>query len=94
MDLESRMKLHLLVYKIVSLRIVCGGYEDSATVRNKLEAEIRVRMGRVSDLERRTELDAAQRLFEMYEEKAKSLAEAASLKFMRRPESSRITLHV
>ena len=92
MDMETRMQLHTLIYKIVSLRIVCGRHEDSGTVRGKLEAETRTRIRKLKDLERTTELEAAQRLYDCYEEKAQSLAGIEPLP--KRPEPVRITLAI
>jgi len=94
MNLESRMQLHVLIYKIVSLRIVCGSYEDSATVRTKLEAETRRRILKLRDIENTSELEAAQSLYDMYEEKIKTLDGAVSPAFLKRTEPSRITLTI
>ena len=69
MTLQSRMQLHLLVYKIVSLRIVCGNYEDTASIRTKLEAETHNRILRLKDLESKSELEVAQTLLNLYQEK-------------------------
>ena len=67
------MQLHLLVYKIVSLRIVCGNYEDTASIRTKLEAETHNRILRLKDLESKSELEVAQTLCDLYQEKVNSL---------------------
>ena len=92
MDMESRMQLHTLIYKIVSLRIVCGRHEDCGSVRSKLEKETRTRIRKLKDLERTTELEAAQKLYECYEEKAQTLS--GSETFSKRPEPVRITLTI
>ena len=94
MNLESRMELHLLIYKIVSLRVICGSYDDSSSVRCKLEAETKKRISKLKDIERTTELQAAQSLYDMYEEKARSLAGVVSPSLTKRPEPARITLSV
>lgn len=72
MTLESRMQLHVLVYKIVSLRITCGDYEDSPSSRGKLEAEAKNRIRRLSELEHKSELEVAQALCESYEERLRT----------------------
>jgi hypothetical protein len=77
MDLETRMQVHLLIYRIVDLRILCGSHEDSATVRGKLEIETQKRIRKMKDLGKCSELEAAQNLFMLYEEKAKNLPVAA-----------------
>lgn len=69
MTLESRMQLHVLVYKIVSQRITCGNYEDSASIRGKLEAETQNRIRRLKELENKSELEVAETLCNMYQEK-------------------------
>ena len=66
------MKLHVLVYQIVSLRIEYGNYEDSATTRNKLAAETMRTIRRRKDLESTDELEQAQKLLDFYGERAKS----------------------
>jgi hypothetical protein len=89
------MELHLLIYKIVSLRVICGGHEDSASVRNKLEAETQKRICKLKDLEHTTEQQAAQSLYELYEEMAKSRrAGAASQESVRRPKAERIRMSI
>lgn len=90
--MESRMQLHTLIYKIVSLRIICGRHEDSGSVRSKLESETRTRIRKLKDLERTSELEAAQHLYECYEEKARTLDKSVPLP--KRPEPVRITLAV
>jgi hypothetical protein len=92
MNLESRMQLHVLTYKIVSLRIICGNYEDSATVRTKLEAETRKRILKLRDIESTSELEAAESLYNMYEDKVKTLDGVMAPAF--RAEPSRITLSI
>lgn len=92
MDMESRMQLHTLIYKIVSLRIVCGRHEDSGTVRSKLESETRTRIRKLKDLECTSELEAAQKLYECYEERAQALVGAEPV--TKRPEPVRITLTI
>jgi uncharacterized membrane protein YqiK len=66
MDLQARMQLHVLVYKIVSQRILCGNYLDSEGVRNKLEVETQKRIRRLAELENRTELESALSLHDLY----------------------------
>lgn len=94
MNLESRMQLHLLIYKIVSLRVICGSHEESATMRNKLEAETLTRIRKIKDLQNCSEVEAAQGLLEQYQEQAKNLAGLAPgfLKPSAKPE--RITLAI
>jgi hypothetical protein len=63
------MQLHMLVYKIVSLRMAYGNYEDSASIRSKLEAETQNRISRLKDIQNKSELEVAQTLFDFYQEK-------------------------
>ena len=72
MNVQSRMELHVLVYKLVSLRITCGNYEDSASSRSKLETETKNRIRRLSELEHKSELEVAQTLCESYEERLRT----------------------
>jgi hypothetical protein len=65
------LKLHVLVYQIVSLRIEYGNYEDSVTVRNKLAAETMRSISRRKELENTGELEQAQKLLDFYAESAK-----------------------
>jgi hypothetical protein len=69
MSIQLRMQLHMLVYKIVSLRVAYGNYEDSASIRNKLEAETQNRIRRLKELENKSELEVAQTMFDLYQEK-------------------------
>jgi len=73
MNQDSRLELHRLVFSIVSLRLVMGNYEDSATCRGKLEIETRARVARLAELENRTELEAAQSLHDQYSESVRSM---------------------
>jgi hypothetical protein len=93
MDLETRMQVHLLVYRIVDLRILCGSHEDSATVRGKLEIETQRHVRKMKDLQKCSEREAAQTLFTLYEERAKNLTVAAPI-LNRRPEPAKITLRI
>jgi len=73
MSFQSRMQLHVLVYQIVSFRILCGNYEDSVGVRSRLEAETRRRIRRLSELENKSEIEAARSLCDMYQTKVDQL---------------------
>ena len=72
MSSESKLQLDLLVYKIVSLRIICGNYENSATSRNALEAQTRTRIRRLTELENANEHEVGQKLYDSYIEKLRS----------------------
>ena len=72
MDLQSRMQLHILVYKIVSQRIVCGNYLDSEGMRSKLEAQTQKRIRRLAELENKTEVESALSLYDLYAKKLAS----------------------
>lgn len=69
MTIQLRMQLHVLVYKIVSLRMAYGNYEDSASIRIKLEAETQTRIRRLKEIESKSELEVAQTLLNLYQEK-------------------------
>jgi hypothetical protein len=69
MTIQLRMQLHMLVYKIVSLRMAYGNYEDSTSIRSKLEAEIQNRIRRLKEIEDKSELEVAQTLLDLYLEK-------------------------
>lgn len=69
MTIQLRMQLHMLVYKIVSLRMAYGNYEDSTSIRIKLEAETHNRIRRLKELENKSELEVAQALLNLYQEK-------------------------
>jgi len=71
MSLDCRLKLHVLVYQIVSLRIEYGNYEDSLTIRNKLAAQTLRSIRRSKELENTGELEQAQKLLDFYAERAK-----------------------
>lgn len=71
-NLESRMNVYLLVYKIVNQRMICGGHQDCASVRNKLETETQKRIHRLSQLQGISEVEAAQSLYDLYSEKIAS----------------------
>jgi hypothetical protein len=72
MTMQSRMQLHVLVYRIVSLRIASGNYEDSPGSRRKLETETENRIHRLSELENKSELEVAQTLCDLYEERVRT----------------------
>jgi hypothetical protein len=69
MTIQLRMQLHMLVYRIVSLRMAYGNYEDSTSIRSKLEAEIQNRIRRLKEIEDKSELEVAQTLLNLYQEK-------------------------
>ncbi len=73
------MQLHVLVYQIVSLRITCGNYEDSASIRCKLEAETQNRILRLKELENKSEVEVAQTLCDLYQEKLRTRPQAAGV---------------
>jgi len=72
MSTDSRLKLHKLVHQVVSLRIEYGKYEDSSTVRNKLEAQTLRSIRRRMEIENIGELEQAQKLLDFYAEMLKS----------------------
>jgi hypothetical protein len=72
MSTDSRLKLHVLVHQIVSMRIEYGNYEDSRTVRNKLAGETLRSISRRKEIENTDELQQAQKLLDVYTERAKS----------------------
>jgi hypothetical protein len=94
MTLQSRMQLHVLVYKIVSLRIDCGNYEDCTTVRSKLEAETLNRIRRLKELENKSEVEVAQMLCDLYEEKLQSIRTASDSEGSKPHKSQRVMLTV
>jgi hypothetical protein len=94
MSLESRMQLHKLIYEIVSLRIICGSHEESATMRNKLEAETATSIRKMRDVKNCSEIEAAQGLLEQYQEHAKHLAGLTPGFFKPAPKAERITLSI
>ncbi len=87
MILHTRMQLHLLVYKIVSFRIICGNYEDCPSFRGKLEMETQNRIRRLSELEHKSELEVAESMCESYEERLRTRPNPLS-----RVPSSRVTI--
>ncbi len=72
MTQESRLELHLLLYKIVSLRMVCGDYEDTPSMRSKLELQTSSRIARLSQLNNTSELEEALSLYELYVEQSRN----------------------
>ncbi len=52
---DAKMQMDLLVYKIVSLRIIFGNYDNSATTRKILEVQTRTRIRRLTELENTNE---------------------------------------
>jgi len=72
MSTDSRLKLHKLVHQVVSLRIEYGKYEDSSTIRNKLEAQTLKSIRRRREIENIGELEQAQKLLDFYAEMLKS----------------------
>ncbi len=72
MNLQSRMQLHVLVYKIVSLRMAYGHYVDSQETRSKLEEETHKVIRRRAQLDLKTQLESAQSLHDSYSEKVSS----------------------
>jgi hypothetical protein len=94
MTLQSRMQLHVLVYRIVSLRIDCGNYEDCTTARSKLEAETLNRIRRLKELENKSEVEVAQMLCDLYEEKLQSIRTASDSDGPKSYKSQRIMLTV
>jgi hypothetical protein len=71
MSIDCRLKLHVLVYQIVSMRIEYGNYEDSGSIRNKLAAETLRSISRRREIENTGELEQAQKLLDIYAERAK-----------------------
>jgi hypothetical protein len=88
------MELHVLIYKIVSLRLVCGNYEDSSSFRDKLEAETINRIRRLRDLENKSELEVAQSLCDLYQEKFDEMPARYAMGETRRPRPVRTILSV
>jgi hypothetical protein len=83
------MQLYVLVYKIVSLRIACGNHEDSASSRRKLEFETQNRIRRLKELENKSELEVAQTLCDLYQEKLNSRSASYEMGMTRPPRSAR-----
>ncbi len=79
MNLQSRMQLHVLVYKIVSLRMAYGHYLDSQDTRSKLEAETHKAIRRRAQLDLKTELESAQSLHDSYSEKVSSRSDPPNM---------------
>ena len=79
MNQESRLELHRLVFSIVSLRLVMGNYEDSASCRSKLEIETRTRVARLAELENKSELEVAQLLHDKYSESVRNSMRSLTL---------------
>jgi len=79
------MQLHVLVYQIVSLRIPCGNYEDSWSMRCKLECETRKRIRRLRELENKSEVEVARRLCDMYQERANQFPAMYTMGLSKRP---------
>jgi hypothetical protein len=77
--MDSRLELHRLVFSIVSLRLVMGNYEDSATCRGKLEMETRARVARLAELDNQSEVEAAQSLHDLYSENVRNSMLSRSL---------------
>ena len=71
MSIDSRLKLHVLVHQVVSLRIEYGKYEDSSTIRNKLAAQTMRSISRRKEIENIGELEQAQKLLDFYAEMIK-----------------------
>jgi hypothetical protein len=94
MNLESRMQLHKLIYEIVSLRMVCGSHEESATMRNKLEFETATSIRKIRDVKNCTEVEAAEGLLEQYQEQARHLASLTPGFLKPAPKPARITLSI
>ena len=83
------MQLHTLVYKIVSMRIALANYEDSASNRGRLEAETQKRVRRLKELENKSELEVAQTLCELYQEKLGNLPASCAMGETRPPRTVR-----
>ena len=71
MSTDSRLKLHVLVHQVVSLRIEYGKYEDSATTRNKLTAQTLRSILRRKEIDNIGVLEQAQNLLDFYAERVK-----------------------
>ena len=71
MSIDSRMKLHVLVHQVVSLRIEYGKYEDSSTIRDKLAAQTLRSIRRRKEIENIGEVEQAQKLLDFYAEMVK-----------------------
>ena len=63
---DNRLKLHVLVHQVVSLRIEYGNYEDSNTMRNKLTAQTLRRILRRQEIDNIGVLEQAQNLIDFY----------------------------
>lgn len=85
MTFQSRMQLHVLIYKIVSLRIPCGNHEDSTSVREKLESETRKRIRRLHEIEGKSEIEIARTLCDMYQERLDQLPQSARMGLTKAP---------
>jgi len=94
MTLQLRMLLHTLVYRIVSLRIDFGNYEDSASIRGKLEIETQKRIRRLMELENISELDAALALWVLYQDKLGNIPASRAIGAPRPPGPARPILKV
>ncbi len=92
MEREPRLQMHLLIYKIVSLRVTCGNYDDSATTRNILEVQTRVRIRRLTELENKTEHEVGQSLYDSYLEKVNSRSASLSMLVSRPPRPAQFVL--
>jgi hypothetical protein len=88
------MQLHTLVYRIVSLRITLGNYEDSASIRGKLEVETQKRIRRLMELGNISELEAAQALLVLYKEKLGNMPASYAMGMTRPPGPARTILKV
>jgi len=84
---DPKMQMDLLVYKIVSLRIIFGNYDNSATTRKILEVQTRTRIRRLTELENTNEHEVGQRLYDSYMEKVKSRSASSSIT-VRAPKST------
>ena len=92
MTLQSRMQLHTLVYRIVSMRIDFAKYEDSASSRGRLEAETHKRICKLKVLENKSELEVAQTLCDSYQEKLGSLPVSYAMAVARPPRTVGTTI--
>ena len=71
MSIDSRLKLHVLVHQVVSLRIEYGKYEDTNTIREKLAVQTLKSILRRKEIENICELEQAQNLLDFYAERVK-----------------------
>ena len=94
MSLQLRMQLYALVYRIVSLRIAFGNYEDSVSIRGKLEVETQKRIRRLMELENKSELEAAHALWVLYQEKLGNMPASYAMGVTRPPGPARTILKV